>query len=191
MLSFDPTRADARVILSRANDPSDVMSALYNPNELSLAVSVDIGKLKPIGWSHSVLMYGGTDSLPIPLKFYFSAIGMLRIGRSLFTNITEAMNWLTSFCYAPSVGRSPSKLLLIWPTILYMEVVVGGVTQGHAMFDAKLKTRIAEATMQCIEIRKYFKTSLQQAQNGFIGQGHPTSNDPTTGTGSSLNLGGR
>jgi len=63
-----------RLMLLDANAPSrDYIVAQFNPTEFQRQISVNIGQLEPIGWSHPIRQYASTGAVRMPLKLWFSA----------------------------------------------------------------------------------------------------------------------
>jgi hypothetical protein len=194
----DPTRAHERLRLVDVGEFSNAMNALFNPEQLSMSVGVSIGKLKPVGWSHPVKMYGSTGDWSVPLTLRFSQFAIWVHGYE-HPSIKEAMAWLSQFCYPAGLGFAPAKLLVLWPNVLTMATVLEGMTITHTKFDKNLNARVTDVQLQLGEIRVGFKDAQLQTEKGFhkksdnIGKLGGAPRLPLTGgttTGRPLNLGG-
>jgi len=185
-------------VLANKQQLTDKMSALFNPEQLSMSVGVNIGRLKPVGWSHPIKMYGSTGEWQIPILLHFSQFGIWARGFQ-HPDINSAVNWLSKFVYSPDLGVAPNHLLLVWPNVLTMVCTLEGLTITHSQFDKELNARITDVQLQLSEVRVGFKSRDQQSQDGFVEneeaftfenpQGETLLGGP--GTGKPLNLGKR
>jgi hypothetical protein len=163
----DPTRAYQRMILANRQKLTDKMSALFNPEQLSMSIEVSIGRLKPVGWSHPIKMYGSTGEWKIPLKLRFSQFGIWVRGFE-YPNISRAMNWLSKFVYSPDLGGAPDHLLIVWPNVLTISCALDSLNITHTQFDKELNARVTDVDLGLGEVRVGFKDRDQQLQDGFV-----------------------
>jgi hypothetical protein len=177
MHDFDPTRAAARITLSSYDEPMETMrEALLNPGSLPLDIEVDVGELHPVGASHTTLQYGSTRAVQTSLELYFSSSLQGRYietqGDAILVqqepiDITKHVNWLASFCYAAEEQRAPSPLVISWPNVVHIVCVVRRFNANYIRFASDLTPLVAQVNIECVELRRDFKTSAAQRQLGF------------------------
>lgn len=165
---YDPLRAAAHLVLAELNNVSNKMSVLFNPESLRGNVRVGIGKLNPVGWSHTISQYFHTESPTFPIELYFSALLARRLRYTAYPSIESAEAWLSSFCYSRELGVAPSPLLVVWPNVRTMVIALESFDSDYQLFDRNLNARIARFTLQCIELRSAFKTADQQRMDGWV-----------------------
>jgi hypothetical protein len=167
-------RANAHVTIHDINDPmKNFMEVLYNPPELEISGDVDIGELKPIGWSGSVLMFGGTSSPTFPMELYLSQFGFMifRYGNVLKDKMTArwAAEWLTSFAFPTAKGHSSAILIIDWPNTLRCQAVIKHWKIRYTRWDADMQPREATVHLDLIERRVQFKTQYAHEVMGMRG----------------------
>jgi hypothetical protein len=166
-ISDDPTRAWSRMSLINADDSNDKLYALCNPEALSLSLSVDVGELKPVGWSHPVQMYGSTGAWTIPVKLYWSQFILIYRGHKV-KNIGTAITWLSRFVYPKERGLAPSRLILAWPNVLTIPCVLRSIAITHSKFDTFLEATVSEVELQLTSYRRNFIAAYTQSEKAFF-----------------------
>lgn len=166
-LNFDdPTRAAVRVVLANSYDPTDNLDALMNPESLNINISMNIGKMSPVGSSHDVKQYASTMSPSFPLEFYFSAEIAARTNYK-YPDITRALNWFTACGYGREAGRAPDPLIVLWPSVLSMQYAVETIDVTYMSFSRTLRTKTARVVLTGGELRTTFQTRDRQLEDGF------------------------
>jgi len=188
MEDYNPTIPGVRVRLASYADPlkAPMAEAILNPTSLPIDIEVAVGELSPVGSSHTTLQYGHTLSMETSIELYLSSalIGR-RLDKEFGTSvrpvdISKYVNWLSSFCYAGEVQRSPSPLLIVWPRVANIVVVVTRFHAEYIRFAADLTPKTARVTLSAKELRVRFKTSGEQMSTGWLG-GNSMQYDPQTG----------
>jgi hypothetical protein len=167
--------ATAKVLLVDGKHTLNRMEALFNPQQLGLGIRAQAGRLHPIGWSHPIKQYAYTEEVGFPLDFLFTKIAMTGrrggMGRKIKSpaetnapqvNIVDPAAWLTSFCYAPAIGRAPHPLLVVWPHVLTMMTTVDTANEMYRRFAPDLSAMEVMVRLKFSEIRVGFKTSYMQ-----------------------------
>lgn len=168
MSTVDLTRALQQVYLGSLYDPNNSLKALFNPASLRVALGVNIGKLHPVGSSRPVLQYGYTESVSIPLEFYFSVQLLQRLSHAQL-DLTYYMNWFSSFCYPTGHGEAPDLLYFVWPNVLQMALAVEKFNGEYTRFYRNdLRASAVKISIDALEYGTAFKSADQQEARGFM-----------------------
>lgn len=150
-----PTRALRRVAWIDAQVPDRRINSLFNPEQLPLGTSVEVGELKPIGWSQPVQQYAHTDatrysvSLPFSLRAY--------IDRNIpYTHVRQAEAFFRSFCYSNRPGEAPSHLIMVWPKTAHIVNTVRSVNVTFERWDTDMNIVAYRIDLTLVEIRRSF-----------------------------------
>jgi hypothetical protein len=182
--SHGPPGADVyysqhKLLLVNANDSSIRMEALFNPQQLVPAITVVAGRLHPVGWSHPIKQYAYTNEVSFTLQLVFTRMAMMYPGSgygarkvkesnaSIRASVRDPVAWLTSFCYGPAKGKAPDPIYVIWPKTMNLLCTVDSVTPTFKRWATDGEPLEVSVSVKFSELRKEFKTSLQQDAVGF------------------------
>lgn len=186
-LGRDITRSLARVAITDMFNPGNrLITGLLNPDVLSYSISVEIGQLNPVGWSHGVVQYGHTKSISVPLDLYFST--QLTPRRGGHRDIQWYVDWFAAFCFPQDNGIAPPPMLLVWPKVMDIALVVEDFSADYVRFHEDLSPGAVHVAIEALELRHTFRTAGKVRSDGLRRA------DPLlsryAGTGSPLNFKG-
>ena len=150
-----PNRALRRVAWVDPRNPNRKIASLFNPTELPLALTVEVGELYPIGWSQAVQQYAHTKSMTYTVSLPFSMRAYL--DRNIpFTHMKQAAAFFRSFGYANRPGEAPSHLMMVWPNTATILNTVRSVDVNFVRWDVELEVAAYVVVLNLVEVRRNF-----------------------------------
>lgn len=140
--------------------------ALFNPNELAISTSAQIGKLAPIGWSQPVKQYARTNEASFSLSLQYSKVAYDELELQ-YMDHQYAYRFFLSFLYGERPGFAPHFLLVLWPKSVSMTVTVESVNVRFTRWDTALNVRDYAIDLQLTEVAETFLSSDQVFSHGF------------------------
>lgn len=111
--------------------------AQYNPTELEEHVKPVWAKLKPIGSSHDIPHYMGTESHGFSFDLAFQA---LNDDGTKLDDIQASRRFLLSLCYTSRSAQTiqaaqPARILFVWPTMVSLSAIIVDLKFKHTDFN--------------------------------------------------------
>jgi hypothetical protein len=179
----EPTRARARLRFADLMDPSDYITALYNPTQLDQKIQARTGSPKPIGGA-AVPQYEGTDGFEtFSIVLQHSERRMLdkmrhggKKSKDRWTDRDEAElpmaeRWLISKLHPRGYGLAPSRLMLLWPNTCTMLISVDAVQRSIVRWDEDLVPRQGTLIVTVTEHVEGLRTAGYVMAQGMSGIG--------------------
>jgi hypothetical protein len=188
------TSPSAKVTFIDAEDPWIQHRALFNPESIAPAGSVEIGQLHPIGWSAPVQQYAYTNDINFSLELKYSWLAMKQRGIT-FVDHREAYAFFFSYLYGPRPGIAPANLIVVFPKTLTMRVAVKSVAVNFERWDTSMNVRAFSINLDLTEIAESFRTNKAVRRSGLqiatrdIGGGAGAAVKAAGGQGARLNTG--
>lgn len=106
-----------RMSLSRLDDPSRELVAMFNPTTLEESVAASYARLSPPGLPHRILQYTGTDNLSITMRIWMHADSAETLDQ-----VAGGRAFLHSLAYPREVdprfpAPAPPGVLFLWPGV--------------------------------------------------------------------------
>ncbi len=185
------TKAYARVLITDYRFEMDTLPGLLNPDSLKPSIEVGIGMLDTVGGTSSILQYGHTKAMQMPLELYFSSQFQGRMA-SAYTDMTQYVYYFSSFCYPTEMGAAPPIMLLIWPNVMDACFVVKNFQAEYTRFASyDMSLQAVKINLQLIEYRVTPRTADYHRMFGFTERDAIITQSPSIGNGLKLKTGQR
>jgi len=164
-----PTLAEAVAVsppkmqLTRLDDPSLILTAQYNPEELSETGGAEYARQTVPGLSHKVKQFTHTKDRTLKFSLRFLAIDL---GESGCQSLVEAREFIITSCYPrKSAGLVASggapRMMFVWPNYFALMCVITDWSIKSQMFNTQGQLTDLMMDLTVEEIRDTLLTSDQ------------------------------
>lgn len=161
------------------------LRVLLNPPSLRMRAGAEWVRIAVPGLSHEVLQYSRTRSVELQFELYWSLYEATRqetTGPSRqdvrlrqevpLTNVMFMRDFLTALVYPLERGSAPSRVSVVWPSLLALSGVITDVDFEYRSFDKAGGPLSFAAQVQFVELREQFRERNRLAAHSLFDAGY-------------------
>lgn len=181
MQNQNPTRAKARLTFYDLSDPTDYISALFNPSSLQQKISARAADPTPVGFPEIPQYEGPSGFEPFDIVLEFSERRYLeskRFGGAKDrwdsrdeAEMPMAERWFISKTHPRGYGIAAGRVVVVWPNTYSGLISVRSVTRSVTRWDANLEPRAGSLAVTVKEHVNGLRTGSHIMREGVANMG--------------------